>query len=73
MAHLTGANIAPEGGEWGLDWCGLDWLPAWESKCPVAIAPGNPDSDRSPDPYSDPTPNPRHPRTEILFYIGSRK
>jgi hypothetical protein len=23
MAHLTGANIAPEGGVWGLDWCGF--------------------------------------------------
>ncbi len=23
MAHLTGANIAPEGGEWALDWCGF--------------------------------------------------
>ena len=26
MVHgnLTGANIAPEGGEWALDWCGLE-------------------------------------------------
>jgi hypothetical protein len=72
MAHLTGANIAPEGGEWGLDWCGLDWLPALVGKCPVAIAPGNPASGPPRAPIH-PTPNPRHPRTEILFYIGSRK
>ena len=25
MAHLTGANIAPEGGEWALDSGGMCW------------------------------------------------
>jgi len=37
------------------------------------IAPGNPASAPGPTPHSTPTPNPRHPRTEILFYIGNRK
>ena len=60
MVHgnLTGANIAPEGGEWALDWCGLDCLPALVGKCTVAITPGNPASG-PPTPHSTPTPNPR--------------
>ena len=37
----------------------------------LPCAPGPP---LTPHPaLSPPTPNPRHPRTEILFYIGNRK
>ena len=53
MVHgnLTGANIAPEGGEWALDWCGFDCLPALVGKCTVAITPGNPASGTPHPPY----------------------
>jgi hypothetical protein len=29
QGNLIGANIAPEGGEWGLDLTGLDWIGVW--------------------------------------------
>ena len=106
MAHLTGANIAPEGGVWGLDsggglggvvhdnltwrqycaggrcmgagfgwWiggCGRGLLNRAVEQMSYRIAPGNPASGHLPNPHPT-SPNPRHPRTEILFYIGNRK
>jgi hypothetical protein len=40
QGNLIGANIAPEGGEWGLDWTGgwgLDYLTAWLGECSVSL------------------------------------
>ena len=54
----------------GLVWIGL--LNRAVKQMSYRIAPGNPASASGPPPLSTP-PNPRHPRTEILFYIGNRK
>ena len=73
MAHLTRRQYCAGGRRMGagLVWVGLvtsigrqmscRHSPRQSCQCPPCLLPIHP------------TPNPRHPRTEILFYIGSRK
>jgi hypothetical protein len=57
----------------GWAWGGRGLLNRAVKQMSYRIAPGNPASASGP-PLPFPTPpNPRHPRTEILFYIGNRK